>query len=121
MDLEKHLHIGPIMSSLSVSVTMAWSGARVGQIGGTLDSWFRSEYADAELPNKQSRQVYDSPKPTYIRGTANQLTALADVRRTIVVGYQDCKPKKELLERIDKAERWIRRHIAQLEAMEADI
>lgn len=112
MDLDKHLHIGPIMSSLSVSVTMAWSGARLGQIGSTLDAWFRSEYEDAELPNKQSRQVYDLPKPTFIRGIANQLTALADVRQTIVEGYQDCKPKMELLERIDKAERWIRRNLA---------
>ncbi|EKF7416788.1 TPA: DUF5623 domain-containing protein [Pseudomonas aeruginosa] len=121
MDLDKHLHIGPIMSSLSVSVTMAWSGARLGQIGSTLGAWFRSEYEDAELPNKQSRQVYDLPKPTFISGTANQLTALADVRQTIVEGYQDCKPKMDLLERIDRADRWIRRNIARQEPMESDI
>lgn len=93
MDLDKHLHIGPIMSSLSVSVTMAWSGARLGQIGSTLGAWFRSEYEDAELPNKQSRQVYDLPKPTFISGTANQLTALADVRQTIVEGIRTASPR----------------------------
>lgn len=121
MDLEKHLHIGPIMSSLMVSVFMAWSGRRLGRIVGTLSSWFQYEYEDAELPSKEARQVYDQPNPTIIRGTANQLSALAEVKQVIVEGYQDCKPKKELLESIDKADRWIRRNAHDVEAMEASI
>ncbi len=121
MDLDRHLHIGPIMSSLMASLIMGWSGAGLGQVAGTLCSWFRSEYNDEELPSELSRQIYDLPKPTIIRGTKKQLTALAEVRQTIVEGYQECKPKRGLLERIDRADRWIRRHVSHLEAMEADI
>lgn len=121
MDLDKHLRIGPIMSSLSASVPLAWSGAHVGQIGGTLDAWFRSEYEDAELPNQKSRLVYDLPKPSFIKGIGDQLKALAEVRQTIAEGYDDCKPKRELLARIDRAEQWIRRNMSQLEKMESYI
>lgn len=119
LDLDRHLHIGPIMSSLMASVIMAWSGAGLGRVGGTLSAWFRSEYKDEELPNEHSRQIYDLPKPTIIRGIDKQLAALAEVKQTIVEGYQECKPKRELLERIDRADRWIRRNLAHLEAMEA--
>jgi len=114
MDLNKHLHIGPIMSSLWVS--MSWNWTRIGPIRSTLDAWFRNEYEETDLPKKELRRIYDLPKPALISGTANQLTALADVRQTIVEGYQNCKPKRELLEEIDKVERWIRRTQAKQNA-----
>jgi hypothetical protein len=93
-----------------------WTEARLQHIRNTLDAWFRCEYKDSELPNKTWRLVYDLPHPKTINGTVKRLTALADVRQTIVEGYQDCKPKWELLEEIDKAERGIRRSQTQQEA-----
>lgn len=119
MDLDKHLLIGPILTSLSFSVVWDWTGARIGQIRNILDGWFYFEYADSELPSKKLRRVYDLPKPTAIDGKANQLEALALVRQTIVEGYQDCKPKYELLERIDRSERWIRLNLEEKEVMRA--
>lgn len=121
MDLDKHLHIGPIMSSLVFSVVSSWSGARLGQISSTLATWFHFEYDQSELPNKKLRRVYDLPKPTFISGTANQLQALSNVRQSIEEGYQDCKPKRDLLKCIDRADRWIQRNRAHQEAMEATI
>ena len=116
LDLDKHLHIGPILSSLAYCMCWDWTEARLQHIRNTLDAWFRCEYKDSELPNKTWRLVYDLPHPKTINGTVKRLTALADVRQTIVEGYQDCKPKWELLEEIDKAERGIRRSQTQQEA-----
>jgi hypothetical protein len=105
MDLDKHLHIGPIISSLSYSA-LDWTLL----FGSTLYRWFSYEYDVAELPDKQLLQVYDLPNLPPITGSANLLSALDDVRQTVDEGYQDCQPKRELLKQIDRAERWVRRH-----------
>lgn len=106
MDLDKHLHIGPIVSSLSNS-ELAWAGHTL--FGSTLDKWFGYEYDVAELPDEDLRRLYDLPNPPLISGLANLLSALGEVRQTIAEGYQDCQPKLALLKEIDKADRWIRR------------
>lgn len=41
------------------------------------------------------------------------LAELAVVRQTVSVGYQDCKPKKDLLDRLDRSEKWVQRFAAR--------
>lgn len=112
MDLDKHLQIGPILESLPFSMIFDSASGLQG-VRMTLNKWFEEEYEDAELPDTQMRQDYYSPAPTAIKGAADVLAELAVVRQNVVEGYQDCKPKRDLLDRIDRSERWVKRYAAR--------
>ncbi|WP_373939486.1 DUF5623 domain-containing protein [Pseudomonas putida] len=112
MDLDKHIQVGPILENLPFSMIFN-SASGLLDVRMTLNKWFEEEYEDAELPDKQMRQDYYSPSPTPIRGAADVLAELAVVRQTVSVGYQDCKPKKDLLDRLDRSEKWVQRFAAR--------
>ncbi|AGN82345.1 hypothetical protein C206_28976 [Pseudomonas putida TRO1] len=108
MDLDKHLQIGPILERLTLSTGLGLESGLT-RIRLTLNKWFEEEYKDADLPDKQMRQDYYSPAPTAIKGAADALAELAVVRQIVVVGYQDCKPKRDLLDRIGRCEQQVQR------------
>ncbi|BFO07176.1 DUF5623 domain-containing protein [Pseudomonas aeruginosa] len=112
MDLDKHLQVGPILENLPFSMIFN-SASGLHDVRMTLNKWFEEEYEDAELPDKQVRQDYYSPAPTPIRGAADVLAGLAVLRQTVSDGYQDCKPKKDLLDRLDRSEQWVKRYAAR--------
>ena len=112
MDLDKHLQVGPILENFPFSMIFSPTSPLI-DVRITLNKWFEEEYEDAELPDKQMRQDYYSPAPTPIRGAADVLAGLGVVRQMVSDGYQDCKPKKDLLDRLDRCEEWVRRFAAR--------
>lgn len=106
MDLSKHLYIAPIINSIA-SATLS---THIGLIVSDLAVWFHYEYSNAEVPDEHDRYAYDLITYNFCPETESLLANLAIVRQTIMDGYDDCKPKGEMLARIDKAAASIRRN-----------
>lgn len=104
MPLAMHLTLGPLVAALATSDLPSVAHRAVGRVRTTLDDWLQMEYNQHEMSGEQFAAAYYGNQPRPIAGTTEQLAALRRVIEGLQHGYAECAPRRQLLQRLAKAE-----------------
>ena len=100
MQLELHLKVGPLLSSLCVSAMQRTHAAPIGQVRTTLDDWLQMEYPGDEMTSEQFHSAYYGHRYAPIAKPEDQVKALLEVVRMLEDGYLDCKPRRDMVKKL---------------------
>lgn len=101
MPLELHKKLGPVLQRLSSGGSWAVND-RLRVVRSNLEEWVIKEHG-IEHPNLVHEIYYDGPTHSFYRAGDERLGALKQSRSIVERGYDDCKPRRELLAALDEA------------------
>lgn len=102
MPIADHMTLGSILRGLAWSHVSSRTYAKLTATLSRLDDWSMCEH-----PNESSQTLsdlyYGSDRQHY-NSVAEQRAGLADARRLVTSGYNDCRPRRELLAVLEQVE-----------------
>ncbi len=100
MPVELHQQLGPLMQGLSALGFSARVRAKLSAARSELDNWWPMEHRDKQEGGWDD--IYYGG-PTVVCGSSNseRLGMLTEARSIVMRGYDDCKPRRKLLEAFD--------------------
>lgn len=111
MSLELHQRLGALMKGLTIGFSSRVS-RKLSSIRSNLDDWLFKEHK--ELHGDASFDMYYSRANVEYGDTdTKRLQMLVTARSIITLGYEDCKPRRMLLEGIDAAIDEVNRQLAK--------
>jgi hypothetical protein len=109
MSVEQHKEVGTLLKGV-LQATRRRVGVhrRVDRVRSELDNWVQMEYGSAELPDTEFFELYygQSSIPATEIGVAGReanLVRLQSAQRTLRNAYPDCKPLRDLINKLDLA------------------
>lgn len=99
MPLKLHHRLGTLMQSLSEIDLSYRVGTKLSQQRSMLEEWMSAEHGVASTDGI----YYGGPGRRHLMGRAERLKALAETREIAESGYNDCKPRRELIAALDAA------------------
>ena len=99
MPIELHRKLGPLMQKLCAGFSWRVS-EKIGAARAQLEEW-----AIHEHKNDHADVVYDlyygGPSIPVCNTDAERFEAISEARAIAEIGYQDCKPRRELIAALD--------------------
>lgn len=103
MPLESHRELGELMQSLS-SVPLSWRvGRKLGSKRYLLEEWALAEHRREHGASTIENFYYGGPSRRHLGTRDEQLDAIARAKALVEHGYNDCKPRRELIAALDAA------------------
>lgn len=100
MQLELHLKLGPLLSSLCISGMLHARTSAIGRIRSMLDDWLQMEYPGEEMTQEQFHNAYYGARYMPIKDPQNQAAALLQAVNFLEEGYLDCKPRRDMVTKL---------------------
>lgn len=97
MPLELHLTIGPLFRALAGSGLNYRTAKPLGKVQSLLDDWLQMEYPGEEMNAEQFHAAYYGESARPLESPALQLAAVRRIREVLMEGYQQCRPRDELI------------------------
>jgi len=94
-----HHRLGTLMQSLSEIDLSYRVGTKLSQQRSMLEDWMSVEHGAASTDGV----YYGGPSRRHVVGRAERLNALAEAKAIVERGYNDCKPRRELIAALDAA------------------
>lgn len=104
MPLDMHLTVGPLVHALDNHRFPGGPRRSIEFIRTTLDDWIQLEYPGDEMSDEQFRAAYYGAHQEQIVNRDSQIEAVRRIRALLSEGYPDCRPRRELLDRLASAE-----------------
>lgn len=113
MALPLHQKAGSLLAALAHVPLPTLAHRRVQRVRSTLDDWIQMEYpSDKEMSAEQFHEAYYGHRDLpVVDGRGAQLAAIANVIDTLLVGYADCKARRDLLKQLGEARTAIEQHV----------
>jgi hypothetical protein len=104
MPLELHLTIGPLFRALAASGLDYRVAMLLGKARALLDDWLQMEYSGNEMSTNQFQAPYYGKSTPPLDSPELQLAAVRSIREALAKGYQQCRPRDELIQRLASVE-----------------
>lgn len=111
MSLELHTTVGPILHKLCNSGQRAAGITgrvydRLNTVRSLLEDWAYMEHQD-RITREVEDKLYYGPGVDGYTSPQQALQAIEDVCKGLLSGYEECKPRRELLEKLEAAEKGV--------------
>lgn len=104
MPLESHLTIGPLFRALAVSGLDHRMTMPLAKMQSLLDDWLQMEYPGNEMSADQFHAAYYGESAAPLELPVQQLAAVRRIHAVLADGYQQCRPRDELLRLLNGVE-----------------
>jgi len=117
MSLKMHTSIGPVLHKLCNSSTRAAGVTakvyeKLNQVRSRLEDWAFMEHPDGITAEVEAKLYYGPGVDGYTT-PQDTLKAIETVRNVLLKGYEDCKPRAQMLAKIESAAVDLRKKVSR--------